>query len=280
VIGAGALAVAAAVCLAAAVVDGLATIRGRRPASRRRTRREDEWLARLAGVGRRVGSWAPSRGLDERLCAAGLAPRLRAVDVMAAKVGAAVLAPLIAAPVALMLPGRLAAAAATAFASGGFLTPDLWLRRRARLRAQAMSRELPDVVDLLRVGVAAGLSAPRALAEVGRRRGGVLGGELCAVAAHIELGVSPWEAIASLPSRCPVDGMAALVAALQRADRHGAPLSSALGALAARARADRARRLREEAARAAPKMQLVVALLLAPAVMLAVGAALVVTLLD
>jgi tight adherence protein C len=44
--------------------------------------------------------------------------------------------------------------------------------------------------------------------------------------------------------------------------------------LAADARARRAQRLREQAARAGPKIQLVVALVLVPAVMLLVGAAL------
>ena len=65
-----------------------------------------------------------------------------------------------------------------------------------------------------------------------------------------------------------------LTAALLRAERHGAPLGPALAALAADARARHAQRLRERAARAAPKIQLVVALLLVPAVMLMVGAAL------
>jgi tight adherence protein C len=64
------------------------------------------------------------------------------------------------------------------------------------------------------------------------------------------------------------------VAALQRAERHGAPLGPALAALAADARARRAQALRERAAKAAPKIQLVVALLLVPAVMLLLGAAL------
>ncbi|MDQ3675756.1 MAG: hypothetical protein M3401_02980, partial [Actinomycetota bacterium] len=56
--------------------------------------------------------------------------------------------------------------------------------------------------------------------------------------------------------------------------RHGAALAPALEALAVEARADQARRLHDEAARAAPKIQLVVALVLVPAVMLLVGAVL------
>jgi tight adherence protein C len=64
-------------------------------------------------------------------------------------------------------------------------------------------------------------------------------------------------------------------AAVRRAERHGAPLAATLAAQAAEARAERARRIREQAARAGPKIQLVVALLLVPSVMLLVAAALI-----
>jgi hypothetical protein len=72
--------------------------------------------------------------------------------------------------------------------------------------------------------------------------------------------------------RCPVPAISTLVAALRRADRHGAPLSDTLAAQAAEARAAHARRLHEQAARAAPKIQLVVALMLVPSAMLLVAA--------
>jgi tight adherence protein C len=164
---------------------------------------------------------------------------------------------------------------AVAAPAGAFLVPDAWLARRTRRRRRAMAAELADVLDLLRVAVDAGLSPTRALAEVGRRRRGALAAELRSVAARIDLGVPRAEALRALDRRCPVDGVAPLVAALLRAERHGAPLGPALAALAADARAAHAQRLREQAARAAPKIQLVVALLLVPAVMLLVGAALV-----
>ena len=137
-----------------------------------------------------------------------------------------------------------------------------------------MAAELPEVLDLLHVAVSAGLPALRALAEVGRRRGGPLAAELRTRRDAGELGVPRAQALARLARRCPVEGVAALVAALERSERHGAPLAPALRALAADARAQRAQRVRERAARAAPKIQLVVALLLVPAVMLLVGACL------
>jgi tight adherence protein C len=122
--------------------------------------------------------------------------------------------------------------------------------------------------------VSAGLPPLRALGEVGRRRTGALASELAVAAAHAALGVPRARALERLARRCPVDGVAALVVAITRSERHGAPLAPALRALAADARAERAQRIRERAARAAPKIQLVVALLLVPAVMLLVGACL------
>ena len=63
--------------------------------------------------------------------------------------------------------------------------------------------------------------------------------------------------------------------ALQRSRRHGVPLGATLSTQAARAREARRRRIRERAARAGPKMQLVVALVLVPSMLLVVTALLV-----
>ena len=92
---------------------------------------------------------------------------------------------------------------------------------------------------------------------------------------RLGLGAARSEVLRELVARCPGTGVATLAAAIARSDRHGAPLAPALAALAAEARAEQSRRLRDGAARAAPKIQLVVALVLVPAVMLLVGAVLV-----
>jgi tight adherence protein C len=193
---------------------------------------------------------------------------------MAVKAGAALTALPAGLPIAAAMPGRLGPVVALAAPACAFLAPDAWLARRTRRRQRAMAAELADVLDLLRVAADAGLSPARALAEVGRRRHGALAAELRTAAMRIDLGVPRAEALAGLERRCPVAGVAPLVAALLRAERHGAPLGPALAALAADARAAHAQRLRDQAARAAPKIQLVVALLLVPAVMLLIGASL------
>src|SRR4029079_5397453 len=89
------------------------------------------------------------------------------------------------------------------------------------------------------------------------------------------LGESAEHTLDQLEARCPATGIPQLTAALRRAARHGAPLGTTLKAQAAEARSLRATHRSELAARAAPKIQLVVALLLVPAVLLLVGAAVV-----
>lgn len=230
-------------------------------------------LARLlAGVGRRIGVLPAPADLAARLAAAGRPLGLEAPELMAIKGGAAAAALVLALPLAGALAMRLGVLVAAAALAAGYLAPDVWLRRRARVRLRAVDRELAGVLDLLRVCVEAGLPLTRAAGEVGARHGGVLAGELGRLAALSELGVPRVQALAGLAAAVPSPAVGALVAAIGRSERHGAPLGPALDALAADARAAQARALAEGAARAAPKIQLAVALLLVPAVMLLVGA--------
>ncbi len=229
----------------------------------------------LARLGRRLRPRTAPGDLVARIAAAGAPLDLSAGDVLALKGAFALGALLAAAPVASALPGRLGVVALLAGPAAGFFAPDVALRRLARRRGARIADELADVLDLLRVAIAAGLPVGRAMGEVGRRMSGILAGELDGAAARIQLGVSRAEALRTLVSRCPSPGVATLAAAVARADLHGAALAPTLAALATEARAEQARRLRDRAARAAPKIQLVVALILVPAVMLLVGAVLV-----
>jgi tight adherence protein C len=229
----------------------------------------------LARSARRAGARTGPADLQARIAAAGAPLGLGASDVMALKAAGALIGLLFAVPLVTALPGRLGIAALLCAPAAGFLLPDLMLARRARARGARMSHELADVLDLLRVAVQAGLSVGRALEEVGRRCNGALASELSATATRLQLGATRDAAFAELAARCPIDAIATLAAAVARADRHGAPLAPALEAITLDARAEQARRLRDDAARAAPKIQLVVALILVPAVMMLVSAVLV-----
>ena len=262
--------------LAAVALVELAAIRAGSRAGRRRPVDvlRDRLLASLARLGRRAGPAAVPGDLGRRLVAAGSPFGMSPADAMAVRAGAAVIGLAAAVPAGQTLPGRLGPVVAVTLPAAAFLALDLWLARRARQRGATMERELADLLDLLRVAVAAGLPLDRALGEVGRRTTGLLAREWRTFAAHVELGLPREQALARLAERCPSPRVAALVRTLDRAARHGAPVGQALAAQAREARAAEARRLHERAAKAAPKIQLVVALLLVPSVLLLVGAAL------
>jgi len=237
----------------------------------------------LVGFGhllrRRLGARPPA-SLAAKLAAAGLAGRVAARDLMAAKLACAAVGGASGLLVASSAPGRLGLLAIGGGPSAGFLAPDGWLARRARDRAREARTELPALLDLLRVSVEAGLSPAAALAEVGQRTSGPLAAEWRTVGRETRLGIPLGQALDGMNARLPLPEVQALTAALARAGRHGAPLGDTLAAQARDARLARRRRIEEQAAKAGPKIQLVVALLLVPSVLLLVAAALAAALLS
>ena len=231
-------------------------------------------LLLLAAVGRVFRPTEAPPDLRARIQAAGGPAGLGVRELMAAKLGAALLGGAAALPLAAAAPGRLGFVVAPAAPLAGFLAPDLWLARLAAERAWRVRRDLPALLDILRVTIEAGGSLAWALGAVGERADGPLAREWRAVASEVGLGLPLSGALDGLAARLPQPEIRTFVAALHRAGRHGAPLSDTLAAQARAARFALARRIREDAARAGPKLQLVVALLLVPSVLLLVAAAL------
>jgi tight adherence protein C len=257
-----ALAIAASLAAAAGLAELAALPRPRR--------RPGAALKLVARLGASLG-FKPTGGLAARAAAAGI--ERPTSEIVALQAGLALLTTVAVLPSASVAPGRLGPALLIAAPLAGYLAPEYALRRRARTRARVMESELPDVLDLLRVAIAAGLAPRRALHEVGRRHPGLLAQELERAATRADMGESAIDTLTHLEARAPLT--APLVAALKRAERHGAPLSTTLAAQALQARSKRAAQRSEQAAKAAPKIQLIVALLLVPAVLLLVAAALI-----
>jgi tight adherence protein C len=270
-----ALAFVAAGCAAAGLMSFVPWERPRRtgtPGSR--------LLVRLAELGRILRPPGAPADLRGRIEAAGSPAGLGARELMAAKVSAALAGGIVASLLGAVAPGRIGLVLVVAGPAAGFLAPDLWLARVAAERARRTRRELPALLDMLRVTVEAGGSLTSTLRAVGERSHGPLGREFRAVAREVALGVPLRDALDGLTRRLPQPEVRSLVAALERAHRHGAPLADTLAGQAQSARFALARRIRDDAARAAPKIQLVVALLLVPSVLLLVAAALASALLD
>jgi tight adherence protein C len=212
-------------------------------------------------------------GLSARIARAGLAERISATSLLAAKAGGALAGALWSLVVAPSAPSRLAWIVAAALPAAGFVAPDAWLERRARRRLRALRAGLPDALDLLAVGTAAGRSPLSGLAELGSGEG-PLARELAMLSAESSCGLAQSEALESLRRRAPLREVAAMCGVIERSRRYGSPLADQLREQATALRGVQRRRIEEQAARAAPKIQLAVALLLVPSVLLMIAAGL------
>jgi tight adherence protein C len=213
---------------------------------------------------------------ERRVVRAGLAGCLPHEALGRARAGGAIAGVVLAIPLVLAWPP--AVALSPALAVGGVLAPTRWLRRREAARRRALVRELPDLLDLLGICVESGMALDPALQLAAERLGGTLGAELDRVLRDLALGTPRADAYRALVDRAGSPEIARTVGALLQAEELGAPLSGALEGQAEALRVLRRQTARERAARAAPKIQLVVALLMVPAVLLLVLGALVIEL--
>ena len=204
----------------------------------------------------------------ERAGLPGLDPRLLAL--------ARVLCGLCAIPLALELapvaPGHSGALLLAGLPVAAAMLPGLAMERIARARRARIEAALPDALELMAVAAASGVDQRALLARAAEAGEGALREELLATVAEIECGVPAVRALAALAERTGGD-VAALTRVLERSRRLGSPLAAGLQDQAAGLRDRRLREITEGADRAAPKIQLVVALLLVPSVLLLVAAA-------
>jgi len=213
-------------------------------------------------------------GLPERIARAGFESHLSLAAVLLAKLVFAALGGLTALTVIPAAPGRIALPVAVGMPAAGFFVPDALLERRARLRSRRLLAALPDAFDLLAVGAASGRSPAAGFAELAQAEG-PLADELRMTVAELSCGRPLAEALQSLRARVPGGEIANLCAAIERSRRFGSPLAGQFRRQSSALRRDQSRAVEERAARAAPKIQLVVALVLVPSVLLMIAAALI-----
>jgi len=146
----------------------------------------------------------------------------------------------------------------------GFFFIDIWLRSTARRRQEQIDRSLPDFLDILAVSVSAGVGFMPALRRVAEITGGPLGEEFALAQSQIDVGASRREAFTGLRTRNRSESLSKFVAALLQAEELGVPLTDALADLATDMRRTFYQQARRRAANAAPRVSLVVTLLIVP----------------
>jgi len=257
----------ATAAILSAAIGWIVLRRNRAPLPEHVLPRQVALLARLP-VPARLRTAIAGQPNADALVAAGLAADIAGLALVRARAGGAV-AGFIAGAVLGVVALPLAALAAPG-AVLGRLAPDRAVARQARARRVNIVDALPDLLDLMVICVEAGMALDPALALAADRLGGSLGEEVRATLADQALGTPRREAYRALAARTASEDVGRLVASLLQAEELGTPLATALAGQAEALRAARRQRARDRAARAAPRIQLVVALVMVPGAMLLV----------
>lgn len=129
--------------------------------------------------------------------------------------------------------------------------PNAKIKRAADDRRKAITNELPDVLDQLKVTVEAGMSFDGALLRAGQEGRGILATELLKAVNDMQLGLSRGEALQAMADRTDVSDLRQFVTAVRQAEKHGFPLANILKLQALELR-DRRRARAEEKAMQVP----------------------------
>jgi tight adherence protein C len=267
------LAACAATFVVAAIAvrtDGAIPLRLPVPVQRSRARRAPTWGWRpLEALGLRILRLRPAARVTRisRIERALVTARLDALVPSAAVVGAGALAGSVTAGLALVAPGPLPVLApilGLAAAAG----PYLLASRAASRRARTADAAIPQLLDLLSAGTAAGLPAMAVLARSAATVRGPLAEELASVVVAVDHGAAWRSELEAMAARLGLPDLRRVVATIGRSERLGSNLSVSLRDLAIDVRAARRARATERARAAPVKMLFPLVFLVLPAFLL------------
>ncbi len=170
-------------------------------------------------------------------------------------------------PATWMLPSYLQIGLLILLSAFFYVLPSMILDNRIKARQHAITRALPDALDLMVVCVEAGFGINQSLAQVAEEfesKSPIVATEFALVVQETRAGKSTTQALRSLADRTGVSDISALVALLVQTERFGTSLAGAL-----RVHADAMRVLRMQ--RAEERAQMATLKLILPSTMIFVA---------
>ncbi len=156
------------------------------------------------------------------------------------------------------------------FAAIGWRGPTFWLDARISGRRKAVTKGLPDALDLIIVCVEAGNSLEGALAIVAEKLTGPLAVEFGRTLQEMSLGKKRSDALHDLAKRAASPDLQTFVAAIVQADQLGIGIAQVLRVQGDSMRVKRRQRAEESAAKVPVKMLIPLVLFILPALMVVV----------
>jgi tight adherence protein C len=152
----------------------------------------------------------------------------------------------------------------------GFMVPSFWLARAIKARQYKIRKAMPDALDLITIGVSAGLAFDGACGEIVEKWDNDLSHEFATMLGELRMGAGRRQALLNLTDRTQVDEIQIMASQLIQADELGMSLTDTLLTLANQMRQRRRQRAEELAHKAAVKMLIPLVFLIFPALFIVI----------
>ena len=153
----------------------------------------------------------------------------------------------------------------------GVLLPRMFLQRTIAIRMHAVTRQLPDVLDLLTVCVEAGLGFDQSCDKVVEKMKGPIPDEFSLTLRQMRMGQARRDAFKDMADRLQHGDLSAFISALIQADQLGVSIGQVLRIQSEQLRDRRRQRAEEEAAKAPVKMMIPLVFFIFPNVGVVIG---------
>lgn len=223
----------------------------------------------FSSIGERINFFSESAEIEDLLMKAGHPYELTVTRFQGFKILLVVIG-LLTGSVLLVIGFPFANLAFIILPFAGYFLPILLLKDAVKKRQEHLRRDLPDFLDTVSISLQSGSGLDNAIKEVIRYYTGPLREEFSRFIYEIELGLPREIAYQHLLQRNENEDFQSFLKSLIQGNRLGVPIASTFKEQSNEMRRISLEQVKEKAAKASPKVTLIISLIMAPTIMLVI----------
>jgi tight adherence protein C len=224
----------------------------------------------FSAIGQRINFFSENHDVQKLLMQAGFPYQLTVERFQGLKIFLLVVG-LIIGGISLVLRLPFAEIAVILFPVAGYMGAILWLKQKAKNRQEELSFQLPDFLDTMSVTLQAGVGLDQALRDIVPYFEGPIKEEFGRFIQETDVGVPRAEAYRSLLDRNDSREFQMLIKSLIQGERLGVPISRTFKQQAEEMRKIKKEKIKEQAAKASPKVTLITTFIVMPSALILIG---------
>ncbi len=224
----------------------------------------------FSGIGQRINFFSENEEIKKQLMQAGFPYGLTVERFQGLKIFLLIIG-VIAGGVSLVLRLPFAEVSVILLPVAAYMLTILWLKKKAKQRQVELSYQLPDFLDTMSVTLQAGVGLDQALRDIVPYFEGPVKDEFGRFIQETDVGVPRADAYRELLKRNESREFQMLIKSLIQGERLGVPISKTFKQQSEEMRKIKKEKIKEEAAKASPKVTLITTFIVMPSAIILIG---------